>query len=79
MSDDSDLRPYISLANMYNPELDVPPFKETLNILTLGISKVDQKSKLCFALADLFKKKDDADKSAYYRMLGEKYQRKEHY
>jgi tetratricopeptide (TPR) repeat protein len=79
MSDDSDLRPYISLAKMYNPELDVPPFKEMLSILTLGISKVEEKSKLCFALSDLFKRKDDPEKSAYYRMLGEKYQRKENY
>ncbi len=78
-SDESDLRPYLALAKMYNPEFDLPPIRDTINLLTHGIGKVDKKSKICFALSDLYKKRNDTDNSAYYQKLGEKYQRKEHY
>jgi hypothetical protein len=77
-SDESDLRPYLAIARMYNNELDLPQFKDVTGVLLKGISKVDIKSKICFALSNLYKKRRDVDNASYYQMLGERYQRNEY-
>jgi hypothetical protein len=67
--------PYVAAAALYNKELDLPEFENLINFLKEGLENVDQKSKICFALVDLYKTKDEEEKEKIYRKMGEKYQR----
>jgi hypothetical protein len=66
--------PYLAIAKMYNNELNVPRFEVVVQIIADGITFVDFKSFLCFALADLYKLKGDVEKEQNYLTLGELYQ-----
>lgn len=74
-SDDTNPFPYLSAAKIYNQELNVPSFEELTFFIRDGIQKSYQKSKLCFALAELYKNRGEIDNEKIYRRLGEKYQR----
>jgi tetratricopeptide (TPR) repeat protein len=65
--------PYLAIAKMYNNELNVPSFEVLVQIIADGITFVNIKSVLCFALADLYKLKGDYEREQNYLTLGELY------
>jgi tetratricopeptide (TPR) repeat protein len=67
--------PYLAIAKMYNSELNLPRFEVVVQTVADGITFVNFKSPLCFALADLYKLIGDAEKEQNYQTLGELYQR----
>ncbi len=73
----SDLKnhtPYISIARLYNPELNVPSFEDIVEFIHDGLTLVEEKSKLYFTLANLYKTTGDGDKERLYFRLAEQYQ-----
>ena len=69
--------PYISLLNLYNIEMDLPSNKKILNYVEEGVRKVHKKSKLYYALANLYKKLGDIQNEARNYALGEKSSQRE--
>jgi hypothetical protein len=67
--------PYLAIAKMYNNELNIPKFETVTKIIEDGLTRVKIKSSLCFALAGLFTKKGEKEKSQNYKKLGEIYLR----
>ncbi len=67
--------PYLSIAKMYNSELNIPKFEIVAEAIEDGISKVDIKSPLCFALSNLYLDRREKEKALSYQKLGEIYQR----
>ena len=67
--------PYVAIAKMYNFELDCPRIKNVLKTLEQGIETVHLKSKVCFALSNIYKKTGDKENEKLYQSMGEKYQR----
>ncbi len=67
--------PYLAIAKMYNNELNVPRFEVVVEKLEEGISKVDVKSPLCFALSNLYLNRGEDEKALSCQKLGEIYQR----
>jgi hypothetical protein len=67
--------PYLAIAKMYNQELNVPRFEIVAKIIEEGIVQVKIKSSLCFALAGLWAKKGDNEKSQNFKILGDIYLR----
>lgn len=73
----SDHQPYIFLVKMYNPELDLPPKKDLLELLKNGLETVRHKSKLCRAIADFYDILQDKMMKQKYLALAAKYARNE--
>lgn len=67
--------PYLAIAQMYNSELNVPRFEVVEQIIADGITFVEYKSLLCFALSELYSIIGDIEKEQNYQTLGELYQR----
>ncbi len=67
--------PYVAIGKMYNFELDCPRLKNVLKTLEQGIETVHLKSKVCFALSNIYKKAGDKENEKLYQAKGEKYQR----
>ncbi len=67
--------PYLAISKMYNAELNVPRFEVVAETVEDGISKVEIKSPLCFALSNLYLNRGDKEKALSYQKLGEIYQR----
>lgn len=67
--------PYLAMAKMYNSELNIPKFEVIADAIEKGISLVDMKSPVCFALANLYQSHGDREKGLSYQKLGEIYQR----
>lgn len=67
--------PLLSIAGIYNKELNIPPFEDVIQIIESRISKVEIKSSVYFALSDIYKSAGNAKEARKYRSLGEKYQR----
>ncbi len=67
--------PLLSLAGIYNKELNIPPFDDIVRVIENWLPKVDYKSGVCFALSDLYKSAGNATEARKYRSLGEKYQK----
>ncbi len=70
--------PYVAIAKMYNYELDCPKLKNVVMTLKQGIETVHLKSKVCFALSNIYKKTGDKENEKLYQSRGEKYQRELH-
>ncbi len=68
--------PYLSIAGMYSAELDSPKLKNILKVIKQGIEEVHLKSKVYFALANIYKKLGDEENENLYQRMGEKSQRK---
>jgi tetratricopeptide (TPR) repeat protein len=67
--------PYTAAAVMYNKDLNLPPFDKLTDFLIAGMDKVERKSKICFTLVNLYKKKGNREKEKIFQRLGEKYQK----
>jgi len=65
--------PYLAIAKMYNNELNIPKFEIIIKLIEDGMAKVKIKSSLCFALAGLWAKRGDKEKSQSYKTLGDIY------
>jgi len=70
--------PYLAISGFYNKELNLPPFEEIIKVLETGLDRVENKSKVCFALSDLYKNVGKKEGAQKYRSLGEQFQRKGH-
>jgi len=71
----SSLLPYTAVAAMYNKELNLPSFDKVTSFLLEGMELVERKSKICFTLVNLYKKKGVREKEKKFQKLGEKYQK----
>jgi len=69
--------PFISMINLYNPEYDLPINQNILEIINGRIETVQFKSKVYYALADLYKQLGKLEKEAKYLALAEKSLEKE--
>ena len=58
--------PYVAIAKMYNLEIDCPRLKNVLKTLEQGIETVHLKSKVCFALSNIYKKTGDKENEKLY-------------
>lgn len=70
-----DYTPYLNIINLYNKDLDFPPKDKISTLLRKGLSEVQRKSKLCFGIADFYRKMDDLEMNKKYMVLGSKYAR----
>ncbi len=67
--------PYLAIAKMYNGDYNMPKFEIVALAVEAGISKVETKSPLCFALSNLYLDRGDKEKALSYQKLGELFQR----
>ncbi len=67
--------PYLSIAKLYNADLNLPHLDTVIKIIEKGLETVDKKSKLCFAIAFLCKSANNNEVAKSYQKLGEKYQK----
>lgn len=65
--------PFLRLIKLYNTELELPANKMILEIINSGIQFVENKSKIYYALADLFKRIGDNKSVSKYLDLAERY------
>ncbi len=65
--------PYLKACLMYNPEIDVPEFNNLIEFVKKGIECTEFKSKLCFALSDLFHMKGQIKLMQTYKSMGEQF------
>jgi Zn-dependent M32 family carboxypeptidase len=70
-------QPYNSIVKIYNPELDNPPQEELFNLLQRGLERVRYKSKIYFALAELYGKLNNLPLKQKYTMLAHMAQKNE--
>ena len=73
--DKTSTEPYVIISEIYNKELNLPPFKKIASFLENGIGVVDEKSKLNFILARLYGKIGDVEKGKGYQKRGEEYKK----
>jgi tetratricopeptide (TPR) repeat protein len=71
----SEIEPYLAITKLYHFDLNVPEFEKIVRFMKKGIDSTELKSKLCFALSKLCKKKGDKETEKTYQKLGEKYQK----
>lgn len=64
--------PFLGLLKLYNFDIDLPSNRRILQIVENGIPAIKYKSKIYFALADLYKRIGDIRNEAKYVALGEK-------
>jgi tetratricopeptide (TPR) repeat protein len=64
--------PLLEMIRLYNIELDLPCNRKILELLDTFIPAVNSKSKVYFALADLYKKKNDLNTATKYLALANK-------
>ena len=75
-AEETSIEPYIVLFEIYNKELNLPPFEKIANFLEQGVEFVNEKSKLNFMIARLYGKVGQIEKGKNYQKIGEEYQRK---
>jgi len=64
--------PLLGLLKLYNYDLELPTNQKILNIIEENLPRVEIKSKVYFALSNLYKKLGNLQKEAKYAALGEK-------
>jgi len=67
--------PLIAITKLYSKELNVPSISKVIEAAEKGIETVESKSKLCFALSQLYRRIGNFTKEKDYQKLGEKYQK----
>lgn len=67
--------PYLKLINLYNHDIDFPTNKIILNIIDEGLDKIEQKSSVCRAVADIYKRIGNKHQMIKYIKLAEEYTR----
>lgn len=67
--------PYSLLVRMYNPELDIPPKHNLLNLFERGLAEVKSKSYLCKTIAGFYKKLENQVMEKKYMAMAAKYSR----
>jgi hypothetical protein len=74
-ADKKSREPLIAITKLYNKELNIPSFSKVVEAAESGIGVVELKSKLCFAISQLYKRTGNFIKGRDYQRLGERYQR----
>lgn len=74
-ADKGSCEPLIAITRLYSRELNVPPLSKVIEAAEKGIKTVESKSKLCFALSQLYKRTGNFSKEKDYQKLGEMYQK----
>ncbi len=69
------IEPYLAIAEMYNSELNKPPFEDMIQTLQEGVQTVEEKSKLCFTIVDLYKNRGNDEMVRSFQILGDLYKR----
>ncbi len=72
-SEKNSIEPYIVISEMYNKELNLPPFDQITVFFENGFHLVKEKSKLSFLLARLYGKIGDIETGKSYQKKGEEY------
>jgi hypothetical protein len=72
-SERDSIEPYVVVSEMYNKELNTPPFVRVIGFFENGFKHVKEKSKLSFLLARLYGKTGDLEKGRSYQKKGEEY------
>ena len=67
--------PLIAITKLYSKELNIPSLSKVVAIAENGLGRVESKSRLCFALSQLYKRTGNYIKEKDYQRLGEKYQK----
>lgn len=67
------IEPYVIISEMYNKELNTPPFDKIAAFFENGFLNVREKSKLSFLLARLYGKIGDVETGRKYQKKGEEY------
>lgn len=67
--------PYLEICSLYNKELNIPNFHLIESFVKEGINEVEIKSKLCFALSGIYKKRGSMRLMKEYQNRGEMYQK----
>jgi hypothetical protein len=62
---------YLAVAKLYNKDLDAPPFGEVIVVISDGLENVNRKSKLYYALSDLYEKKGDYKLKKEFWLFGD--------
>ncbi|MEJ2617051.1 MAG: hypothetical protein P8Z35_19015 [Ignavibacteriaceae bacterium] len=75
-SERNSTEPYVIVYEMYNKELDLPPFDKLAAFFEKGFNNVKEKSKLSFLLARLYGKVGEIEKGRSYQKMGEEYLQK---
>ncbi len=63
--------PLLSLAGIYNKELNTPPFEDVVQAIEVRLTKIKDKTTLCFALSDLYRNNGFINEARKYKSLGE--------
>ena len=76
LSEKDSVEPYIIISEMYNKELNLPPFDKIETFFENGFYCVKEKSKLSFILARLYGKIGEIEKGKRCHKRGEEYLQK---
>ncbi|MBI2428224.1 MAG: hypothetical protein HYV29_05410 [Ignavibacteriales bacterium] len=63
--------PYLDACDCYNPDLDIPPAKNLIEFLKIGLEFVHNKKSICLRLAVLYQSIGEKDLAEYYRVKGD--------
>jgi hypothetical protein len=77
-ADKTSCKPYVSISNIYNQELDMPKFENVFAFISKGLDNVKEKSTLYFILAKLFARKGDIETGKFYHRKGKEAQSNGH-
>lgn len=72
-SGQNSIEPYIIVSEMYNKELNTPPFDKIASFFENGFLHIREKSKLSFLLARLYGRIGDIETGKKYQKRGEEY------
>lgn len=69
------IEPYNAIAEMYNAELNKPPFEDVVQAIQDGIQTAFEKSKLCYLLVNLYRNRGNEEMVRSFQILGDLYLR----
>ncbi len=69
----SSAEPLLLIADLYNSDLNIPKFETIIHTLEDGLNSVKEKSKICLAMAKLYKEKGNTVKEREYNLKASKY------
>ncbi len=68
----TEFEPYLSLLRLYSHDIETDSNKKILSLVEQNIIRVVKKSKVYYALADLYKRRGDLNSASRYLALAEK-------
>lgn len=77
-NDPENCEPLLKALGMYDTDMNIPSNKKILNIVDLGLLSVKYKSRVYYAMSDLFKRLGKEEQSVRYFEMAEKAARQEY-